>query len=337
MWMYWIMPLGVTALTLFAGWLNNRLAFLSRASKPISGAVLLELLGALYGTFIGTIVKQCLLPFECEKHPNGKYSLAAMPDVQCYVGAQRALMPIALFFFGVHVIMYFGFVVYVSHQVPTWTQNEAMEMRFSFVYADFRSESYWWGPVVALKELLSAATVSIFPGQGGNQVVFTTFVNVAYFASTLHFQPFPGELENYLDGLAHAGMIMQTVFSLNFAVGGADEASSEDGFCTSRFGYPCASLWLLALQLTFTVLPGILTVAIMLKTYSKRFARLSDKREEVEKLLQDMQLETPHRAWADEVQQILSQYNFDEVEVSAVHETLSAFAVREDSTSVRFV
>jgi hypothetical protein len=250
MWIHWLTPVGCTALTLLAAKLNNSLALRVKAIKPISGAALREVIGSVYGIFIGTIVKQCVLPFECVKHPNSKYSLAAMPDVQCWVGAQKALRPIAALFLGVYVLLYLCFVVYVSRQVPTWTQSEETKTQFRFVYADFRSGSFWWAPVIVVKELLCALTVAIFPGDGGNQIVFMTFATIAYFASTLYFQPYPSDFENYLDGLTHAGVIVQTVFSLNFNVQGAGEASSGDDLCTSTFGHSCASVWLLALQLT---------------------------------------------------------------------------------------
>jgi hypothetical protein len=342
MWIHWIMPVGVAALTFLAGGLNNSLALLSKAFSRISGAALLELLGGLYGIFIGTIVKQCFLPFECVRHPNGKLSVAARPDVLCYEGQHLALVPIAALFVGVYVLLYFSFVVYVSRQVPTWTRSEATEMRFGFVYADFRSGSYWWGPAVVLKELLCAGTVAFSPGDGGNQIVLMTFFTTAYLMSTLYFQPYPDIFQNYLDGLVHAGVIVQTVFSLNFAVQEGSQASSGDDFCTDfctslhishDFCHSCASLWLLALQLTFTVLPGVLTLVIVLKTVSGRFARqFSDKREEVDRFLQDARSNAPDRGW-DFMKESLMKYKFDEVEMSAMHETVSALAVRYDGDS----
>merc|ERR1719359_394671 len=270
--MHWIMPVALAALISFAAGLNNCVALLLKTFTPISWAAILELVGGLYGILIGTIVKQCLLPFECLRHPNGKLSVAAKPDVLCYEGQHLALVPIALFFLGVYVVLYFSFVVYVSRQVPTWTRREATEMRYGFVYADFRSGTYWWGPVIVLREFLCSCTVALFPGDGGNQIVFITFVTVAYFASTLYFQPYPGIFENYLDGLVHAGIIVQVVFSLIFSVEEMSQAGSGDDYCKGSFGHTCASLWLFALQLSFTILPGITALAIALKT-SGRFTR----------------------------------------------------------------
>jgi hypothetical protein len=148
----------------------------------------------------------------------------------------------------------------------------------------------------------------------------------------LYFQPYPGIFENYLDGLVHAGIIVQVVFSLNFSVEEISQAGSGDDFCTDSFGHSCASLWLFALQLSFTVLPGIMALTIVLKTSGRFTRQLSDKRGEVEKLLQDTQSRAPHQGW-DFVKGTLATYKFDEVEMSAVHETVSAFAVRYDADS----
>jgi hypothetical protein len=74
-------------------------------------------------------------------------------------------------------------------------------------------------------------------------------------------------------------------------------------------------------------------LAIVLKNFSRRFARqLSDKREKVHKLLQDAQSRAPHHVW-DGMQEALTTYKFDEVEVSNMHEIVSALAVRYDGDS----
>jgi hypothetical protein len=155
---YWMMPVGAAALTFFAATLNNKLSSvrLSKRFIPLSRHGVLEILGALYSIFIGSIVKQCLLPFECVKHPNGRYTLAAMPDVECSFGEQAVIWPIGTFFLSVYVLFYFGFVMYVSKKVPQWTQKTKTAKQFQFVHADFRSGCFWWGPVVLTRDLLSA-------------------------------------------------------------------------------------------------------------------------------------------------------------------------------------
>ena len=50
----------------------------------------------------------------------------------------------------------------------------------------------------------------------------------------------------------------------------------------------------------------------------------------VNKLLESMQSKTPCPAWVDGMQEALKQYKFDEVEVSSLHEAVSALAVRYD-------
>ena len=48
--------------------------------------------------------------------------------------------------------------------------------------------------------------------------------------------------------------------------------------------------------------------------------------------MQDMQSKAPHQGW-DLIKDALANYKFDEVEVSATHETVSALVVRYDADS----
>jgi hypothetical protein len=277
----------------------------------------------LYGLFIGTIVKQTLLPFECVKHPNGRLTLAAMPDVECNVGEQAALQPIGVLFLGVYVMMYFFFIIYVSYRIPQWTQNRATAKRFRFVHADFRAGCFWWGPVVVAKELLGAFTVALFPGEGGSQIVFMTFVNMAYTCLTAYFRPFPGQLTNRLDILTHAGIVIGTVFSLHFD----KEEKGVTDECVRRWGFSCGSIWLFAMQLFFTITPAILVLTILLKARSTRVAEsLSSQRKQLDALLQSLLETTPHPVWVDEISVILEKGKFDEVEISNMYDMVGALA-----------
>jgi hypothetical protein len=96
---YWIMPVAAANLIIFTAWLNNLLASASKKFTVLDYSGIIEFLGMVYGLFVCTIVKNVLVMFECVKHPNGRLTLAAMPDVECYVGEHRELMPVGVFFF----------------------------------------------------------------------------------------------------------------------------------------------------------------------------------------------------------------------------------------------
>merc|ERR1712118_261062 len=169
----------------------------------------------LYGVLFMTIVKQCLMVFECEKHPDGndRETLGELPHVACGEGDHNTSLFVTAILVGfVYIHLYFIFVAYASIRVA----KASVGKKYNFVYSDYRPETAWWAPVVLLKDLLASLTCVLFPGNGGQQILFMAFITFGYFFVAVNVQPFPLEFENYLEFTANGGIVLQIVYSTQF-------------------------------------------------------------------------------------------------------------------------
>jgi hypothetical protein len=315
----WAAPVCAVAVLCAAALVNNVLARCSSFWRPANGMQLLELLGTCYGVFLSSIMKLCLLPLECVPHPNGRLTLDEMPAVECRVGEQQALVPIAVAFLLLYVAAYLVFIIYVCYRI----RSGAAIATFKFVYADFRGATYWFGPVIVLKDVLCAAVVSLFPGSGSDQILFTALVVTVYLAFTGYYKPFPTKALNHLDVIASSCTVFQIVYGLSFT----DKLDEETR--------ASASSWLLLIQVISLAIPAALVTLLLLETFSPRVAaKLPDTRKATEavtlerlKLLKERGDQSTGWAWLEDV---LRSYKIDDVELAELRATMETIAARTD-------
>jgi hypothetical protein len=299
MFVRWALPLMVAAVLLAAGVVNNMLSCSKKScfERLTHLRPLYELLGRFYGMFFGAIVKQNLVLFECVKNPNGLFTLAEMPDVVCQGPEHYAVYYIGLIIFALYVGVYMILAVCVS----TTASSKIMKgkKKFQFIYRPFRTDRYTWAPVVILKELLCASTIALFPGNGGSQIVLMSLVCSVYSITCAYYKPYPVSFENNLDTVVHAGIVVQTVFSLNFLQANLDAAGlMRDGIeevedtCNVATlltkACPTHAKWLALLQVTFVVVPGLFCLGILLKCLGKLPKCLQARHERY--IIQNLQL-----------------------------------------------
>ena len=197
--LHWAFPVFLIVVLACAGLLNNILARVTTRWQHASWTSVLQLAGIAYSTSMTSIVKLCLLPLECVEHPTffslidqensnttTSFTLVGMPSVECFHGEQKILTPVAYFFLVFYVAFYLALMAYVCYQVPTdgWLTTPC-----KFMYNDFRSAVYWWGPVQVAKEALRAFTRSIFWKAQASVLhyAWTVDLNVSL-AQFLHFR-----------------------------------------------------------------------------------------------------------------------------------------------------
>lgn len=328
----WGAPLVCIGMVMLAGLLHNVLVKCSpRFGTPVVGSQLWELALSVYQILLAQVVKVCLLPLECQAHPNGRSTLAEMPDIECDVGAQKRLQPVAISFFAFYVALFVIFASWISYRAPALSQLDAGERRssfmvgnmrshvakYNFVYADYRSRVYWWAPVVFMKEVLCASTVWFFPSSGTLQSLFMSLVLSAYLVAGLYKKPFPMKLQNHLDCICHAALLLQINQSL---------ALSLLDLSDNRYDY--ASFGLLVVQVLSLLVPAFLAAFIMLKASSKQFAaRFADVRQRTLKQLEFLRVHHPDPMW-ESMKTVVERYKIDEVELHEIGETIEVIAAR---------
>jgi hypothetical protein len=208
------------------------------------------------------------------------------------------------------------FLVYVSYRVPEMTRT-ATE-RFQFVYGDFRSGVYWWFPLIILKETACASAAALLPGNGANQLIFTALVTMLYLFGTMSYKPYPSALGNSLDSAAHAGIVLECVYSFQFDFERTEEAVAE--------------IILFVLQIIGYVVPGVLTFLLVWSARSAWLEKsLNRSRTNAVELLKALQKNKPDPTW-DGLAKVVDTFQFDEVEMANIVEVLSAMAARSSDT-----
>jgi len=218
-------------------------------------------------------------------------------------------------FLLLYVAAYLVFIIYVCYRV----RSGAAIATFKFVYADFRGATYWFGPVIVLKDVLCAAVVSLFPGSGSDQILFTALVVTVYLSLTGYYKPFPTKALNHLDVIASSCTVFQIVYGLSFT-----DKLDEETRAT-------ASSWLLLIQVISLGVPAALLTVLLLETFSPRVAaKLPDMRKataERLKLLKERGDQSTHWAWLEDV---LRSYKIDDVELAELRGTMETIAARTD-------
>jgi len=309
MWARWLTPV-VVSVALFAGWLLSKA--ISRGAQTISSPVLLRFLGIGYSVLFGSIVKICLIPFECTPNPNGRNNLASMPYVECYEGDHWGLVGVGAVFICAYVLSFLVFQIYVAWKVKK--QDDVVATRYSFVFGDFRAKMFFWGPVILIKEVLFAGSVAFFPGSGSAQLIFVAFVMFTYVVLASHFRPFPMHEQNQLDIICDSGLLLQLVFSLTFELelsqGQRDTASSG----------------LVVLQICSIATPFVIFGIIALKG-RKKMIDTQAMRELLQKLAK-LHAADPGRLWGTLSGAIKAQteIKMDDVELDSAREVVSFLA-----------
>ena len=78
------------------------------------------------------------------------------------------------------------------------------------------------------------------------------FITFGYFFVAVNVQPFPLEFENYLEFTANGGIVLQIVYSTQFKKG-LEQSLNLDS----------VSHYLLVIQIVCLVIPGVLTLLIL--------------------------------------------------------------------------
>lgn len=164
--------------------------------------------GAIYQAFFIGVVVVGVLPFQCFDHPNHKASLVAFPEILCGEGGSHSTLVVL----GIGLIA--GVVVPIT-AVDFWATcvagkksvvDEHFLIRFRFLLYRFRPDTWWWGPVLAVRQLFLAFAPIVQTHDPSSQITYCAVVFVVYQSALCRYLPWKAQEVNILD--ATSGVIL---------------------------------------------------------------------------------------------------------------------------------
>jgi len=154
-------------------------------------------------------------PFQCYSHPNGEKSVAAYPDVICGTSEHTPLIFLAMLLLLTFVIPFLGLTFWANWNAPARSVTEGSLgnhcVRYRFLFYRFRPDGWWWGSVVALRQLLLAFSAMVRPDDPYAQVMYVVTVLLVYITFASYFWAWKSHELNIIEVL---GLVLLSLFMI---------------------------------------------------------------------------------------------------------------------------
>jgi len=126
--------------------------------------------------------------FQCFTHPNGEASLMSFQEVTCGTSDHTPIIVCAVLLCLTFVVPFLGLTFWANWQAPLMSLSSEDAtvsvhlVRFRFLFYRFRPCTWWWGSVVAIRQLLLAFASMVSPDDAYAQILYVMIVLVVYVA-----------------------------------------------------------------------------------------------------------------------------------------------------------
>ena len=169
----------------------------------------------LFMVFNIAVTSTVLEPFQCEQHPNGKWTMQVHPSVLCWESHDdhiRMLVAGALAFLFVPVF-FLAACLFILNQFPKRMKagDSTFLQAYAFLFFRFRPSQRWYVLYQQLRNF-SVALVLLIP-DAASQVLVLVVILLVGLCATLHLQPWRVAYANVLDCLLGACSLLVVCLS----------------------------------------------------------------------------------------------------------------------------
>lgn len=211
---------------------------------PIPGAIAMDMwdggrvllfTSALFWT---TLVANSFEAITCDPSPNGRFSLATFPNVQCSLkNTEFVVLGVgSLFACAAYMLLPIRVCSHAQHEALCTLANTARADRgwYGFLFDDFRDGHLHWVRGIMVKDALFVLVPAALPGQGAAQLLITAAVCCCFIAFVVRSSPYRDRSNSLLEiwnGATAAAICFYTVgMGYEKTVGMAEvEALFQDG------------------------------------------------------------------------------------------------------------
>jgi hypothetical protein len=164
---------------------------------------MLNSVGQVYQGIFIAIVISAVMPMQCFSHPNGQKSVVAYPMILCGDPDHSALVVMSTILFVLLIIPFTALDFWVScvaHEQSSKDPNFCVRFRF-FVYR-FRPDSWWWAPVLHVRQIFLAFAPIVQVEDPGAQVLYVSAILISYQTMLGRYWPWKASEINGLDAVS---------------------------------------------------------------------------------------------------------------------------------------
>jgi hypothetical protein len=180
----------------------------TKRHKATSKYALIDVLGGLGSIFFVSVVSTLLTPLRCIQHPNGIQTVRAVPNVICGQSDEHATM-IAIA--AVSLALPVFFIAACLAAVWLYPQqlnlgHRAFLQATNFLFHKVTSKSYWYMPVVYLRNALIAIATTL--SNATAQIIWLQMLTMLSWLLLNYTMPYRIAMANYLDAACHLLLLM---------------------------------------------------------------------------------------------------------------------------------
>lgn len=165
-------------------------------------------------TFYAAVVNLGLTIFVCKGNPNGTSSLAIDRSITCYEDQWSEVLAVGIIGILLWVIGVGSVFTWAIIMAPYQVHRPEIQARWKFLFIKFRNDTYWWVAAFLLKGFM--LNLALVIGDGIVQLIWMMICFAVYFCSVAFFKPWRYIVVNYIDLVAHVGLLFSAACTLTF-------------------------------------------------------------------------------------------------------------------------
>lgn len=198
--------------------------------------------GTIYQAMFITVIMTIIQPMWCYEHPNEKTSMMTAPQLVCGEGDQVVMFVMALLGCILFVLDFLGYFIYQAYTLPKLSKGNPIYYRAKkYMIYRFRADTWYWGAVFLVRNLLIAFATLINPSKPFLQMMFFGSVMIFYLLLQCKTWPWRTDGLNLVDAVTNGCMIAIVLASMAFAFDAEkDDQDSAQAVCTVLYVLCCS-------------------------------------------------------------------------------------------------